>query len=136
LQPIYDFGYVAMNFQWVYPEDSGEYVCVATNLYGRDETRAVIKTSGKPNIVYDSQLPKGMQSIDKIRQMESGWIKGRATDDVLERKREAPVFVTRPTEVEVWEGEWSKFCCRVTGYPKPRVLWIVNGRTVMNVSCN
>jgi len=22
-QPIYDFGYVAMNFGWVYPEDSG-----------------------------------------------------------------------------------------------------------------
>jgi len=25
--PIYDFGYVAMNFGWVYPEDSGEYIC-------------------------------------------------------------------------------------------------------------
>ena len=43
-QPIYDFGYVAMNFGWVYPEDSGEYVCRATNKYGMDETRAVIKT--------------------------------------------------------------------------------------------
>ena len=42
--PIYDFGYVAMNFGWVYPEDSGEYLCRATNLYGMDETRAIIKT--------------------------------------------------------------------------------------------
>lgn len=134
LQPIYDFGYVAMNFQWVYPEDSGEYVCVATNLYGRDETRAVIKTTGKPSIVYDSQLPKGMQSIDKIRQMESSWMRGKQTEEVLERKREPPVFVTKPNPVEVWEGEWSKFCCRVTGYPRPRVLWIVNGKTVMNGS--
>merc|ERR1739845_223095 len=46
--PIYDFGYVAMNFGWVYPEDSGEYVCRATNAYGMDETRGIIKTSGKP----------------------------------------------------------------------------------------
>lgn len=72
-QPIYDFGYVAMNFGWVYPEDSGEYVCRATNLYGQDETRASIKVSGKPGIVYDSQLPAHMQSIDRIREMEASW---------------------------------------------------------------
>lgn len=113
---------------------SGEYVCRATNLYGTDETRAVIKTTGKPSIVYESQLPKTMQSMDKIRQMESSWQKGKTVDELLERKREAPLFVTKPNPVEVWEGEWSKFCCRVTGYPRPRVLWIVNGKTVMNVS--
>merc|ERR1712079_888710 len=55
--PIYDFGYVAMNFGWVYPEDSGEYICRATNQYGSDETRAIIKCSGKTGIVYESQLP-------------------------------------------------------------------------------
>jgi titin len=71
--PIYDFGYVAMNFGWVYPEDSGEYLCRATNLYGMDETRAIIKTTGKPGIVYDSQLPKGMKSLKRIREMEAQW---------------------------------------------------------------
>lgn len=71
--PIYDFGYVAMNFGWIYPEDSGEYLCRATNLYGMDETRATIKTTGKPGIIYDSQLPKGMKSIQKIREMEALW---------------------------------------------------------------
>lgn len=113
---------------------SGEYICRATNLYGTDETRAVIKTTGKPSIIYDSQLPKGMESIEKIRQMESNWIKSKQMEEQLERKREPPVFVTKPNPVEVWEGEWSKFCCRVTGYPRPRVMWIVNGKTVMNVS--
>ena len=71
--PIYDFGYVAMNFGWVYPEDSGEYVCRATNLYGSDETRGFINTAGRPGIIYESQLPKGMASIERIREMESGW---------------------------------------------------------------
>ena len=71
--PIYDFGYVAMNFGWVYPEDSGEYLCRATNLYGQDETRAFIKSSGRPGIIYDSQVPKGMQSVEKIREMEAAW---------------------------------------------------------------
>lgn len=72
--PIYDFGYVAMNFGWVYPEDSGEYLCRATNLYGMDETRAVIQVAGKPGIIYESQLPKGMKSIEKIREMEASWL--------------------------------------------------------------
>lgn len=62
-----------MNFGWVYPEDSGEYLCRATNLYGMDETKAIIKTAGKPGIVYDSQLPKHMKSIEKIREMEASW---------------------------------------------------------------
>ena len=62
-----------MNFSWVYPEDSGEYVCRASNLYGMDETRGILKTTGKPGIIYESQLPKGMASIERIRELESGW---------------------------------------------------------------
>jgi len=30
------------------------------------------------------------------------------------------------------EGEWARFCCRVTGFPRPRVMWILNGHTVIN----
>jgi hypothetical protein len=26
------------------------------------------------------------------------------------------------------------FCCRVTGFPRPRVMWLVNGNTVVNVN--
>lgn len=71
--PIYDFGYVAMNFGWVYPEDSGVYVCKATNLYGTDETSAILEIAGKPSVIYETQLPKGMKSIEKIRAMEASW---------------------------------------------------------------
>merc|ERR1712223_2358122 len=131
--PIYDFGYVAMNFGWVYPEDSGEYVCRATNLYGMDETRGIIKTSGKPGIIYESQLPRGMESIDKIRRLESGW--GRAPELIeVENERFKPPFVTKPEPQTSCEGDTARFCCRVTGYPKPRVMWLLNGHTVINGS--
>merc|ERR1719435_596631 len=131
--PIYDFGYVAMNFGWVYPEDSGEYICRATNLYGSDETRAIIKCSGKTGIVYESQLPKGMMSIEKIREMESGW---QRAPELLETETEKfkPCFVTKPEGVSTTEGGSARFCCRVTGYPKPRVMWLINGHTVINGS--
>ena len=124
-----------MNFGWVYPEDSGEYVCRAKNAFGVDETRGVIRTSGKPGIIYESQLPKGMASIDQIRKMESGW---QRAPDMVEQEAEKfkPCFVTKPEPQEVCEGDSSRFCCRVTGYPKPRVMWLLNGHTVINVSRN
>ncbi|CAH1976506.1 unnamed protein product [Acanthoscelides obtectus] len=132
--PIYDFGYVAMNFGWIYPEDSGEYVCRATNLYGMDETRAIIKTTGKPGIIYDSQLPKGMKSIEKIRELEAAWQVVPEEPEEEAKPRSAPVFVSKPEPVTVEEGEWARFCCRVTGHPRPRVMWLINGHTVVSGS--
>ncbi|XP_068082222.1 titin [Anabrus simplex] len=130
--PIYDFGYVAMNFGWVYPEDSGEYLCRATNLYGMDETRAVIKTAGKPGIIYESQLPKGMKSIERIREMEAAWQIVPEEAEEESKPKTPPQFVTKPEPFTAVEGESARFCCRVTGYPRPRVMWVVNGHTVVN----
>ncbi|KAL1117095.1 hypothetical protein AAG570_004423, partial [Ranatra chinensis] len=130
--PIYDFGYVAMNFGWVYPEDSGEYLCRATNLYGMDETRAIIRTTGKPGIIYESQLPKGMKSIEKIREMEAAWQVMPEEKEDEEKQKQAPVFVSKPEATSVAEGECARFCCRVTGYPRPRVMWLINGHTIVN----
>lgn len=46
----------------------------------------------------------------------------------------APVFVSKPESVTVEEGEWARFQARVTGHPRPRVMWLINGHTVVNVS--
>lgn len=53
-------------------------------------------------------------------------------DEALKPK-EAPVFVSLPEPVTVEEGEWARFCVRVTGHPRPRVMWLINGHTVVNV---
>lgn len=45
----------------------------------------------------------------------------------------APVFVHKPESVQVEEGEWARFCVRVTGHPRPRVMWLLNGHTIVNV---
>jgi len=72
-------------------------------------------------------------SISKIRAIESAWDKNIKLEIQEEKKRQAPVFVTRPEAQVVYEGEWARFVCRLTSFPRARVLWIVNGRTVMNV---
>jgi Immunoglobulin I-set domain len=123
-----------MNFGWVYPEDSGEYVCRATNLYGMDETRAFIKTAGKPGIIYDSQLPKGMKSLKQIRDIEAHLNRVPEEKIEIEKEKMKPTFVLSPDPITVEEGEWARFCCRVTGHPRPRVMWLINGHTVVNVS--
>lgn len=51
-----------------------------------------------------------------------------------DKARAAPIFVTKPDPFTVEEGECARFCCRVTGHPRPRVMWLVNGHTVVNVS--
>lgn len=79
-------------------------------------------------------LPIGMASLEQIRAMESGW---QRAPDLIERETEQrfkPCFVTKPEAQVVNEGEMARFVCRVTGYPKPRVMWLLNGHTVINVS--
>ena len=55
--------------------------------------------------------------------------------DLIEPDNEKfkPCFVTKPEPEEVNEGQCARFVCRVTGYPKPRVMWLLNGHTVINV---
>lgn len=43
----YDMGYVTMQILYVYPEDSGEYVCKAINDLGEDTTRASVSCKSK-----------------------------------------------------------------------------------------
>lgn len=40
----------------------------------------------------------------------------------------------KPEPQVVTEGDWAKFCCRVIGNPRPRLMWILNGRTIGPVS--
>lgn len=51
-----------------------------------------------------------------------------------EKPKEKPVFVTKPEPFTTFEGDCARFCCRVTGFPRPRVMWLINGHTVVNVS--
>lgn len=62
-------------------------------------------------------------------------LRRRVPEEVAEEQkaRSAPVFVSRPEPATVEEGEWARFQCRVTGHPKPRVMWLINGNTIVNV---
>lgn len=45
-----------------------------------------------------------------------------------------PSIDLKPEPVEVQEGFPAKFLVRVSGYPRPRVNWFVNGSLIVSVS--
>ena len=51
-----------------------------------------------------------------------------------EKVRCKPEILKNPDSLLVQEGGWARFSLRVSGYPKPRVMWIVNGNTAISVS--
>lgn len=44
---MHDFGYVALNLKYVYPEDSGTYTCRAINELGQAVTSATLDVQCK-----------------------------------------------------------------------------------------
>jgi hypothetical protein len=66
----YDFGLVSLDLLWTYPEDDGIYECVATNAVGQDKTRAELKCKNDRSIIYDTQLPEGMEGFLKLQELE------------------------------------------------------------------
>jgi titin len=66
----YDFGLVSLDMDWTYDDDDGVYECIATNQCGQDTTRAELKCKANRSIIYDTQLPDGMEGILKIQELE------------------------------------------------------------------
>jgi hypothetical protein len=52
----------------------------------------------------------------------------------VEKAKEPPVIVLKPETITVPEGDWARFAVRITGFPRPRVMWLLNGHTIINVS--
>lgn len=131
-----DFGFTILEISPVYPEDSGEYSCRATNEYGEAVTTASMKVQGKRSIILESQLPKGMEgTIDRIAELEGyGVLPGQysAEDD----SGKPPEFITTPSDLTLTENSLAHFECRLTPIndPSMRVDWFHNGKALWSGS--
>lgn len=43
MHTVDDFGFVVLDIDWLFPRDAGEFMCRATNKWGQDTTKAVLK---------------------------------------------------------------------------------------------
>lgn len=64
----YEFGLVALDIAWTYPDDDGLYECIATNDAGEDRTKAELKCRSNRYVVFDSQLPEGHAKVQEIEE--------------------------------------------------------------------
>lgn len=70
----HDWSYVSLDILYCYPEDVGDYVCVAKNRVGGAETIPV-RLSVKPKraVDHDTQFPEGMEGVHKLQEFEEHW---------------------------------------------------------------
>ena len=135
--PKYDFADVSLEFLWTFAEDDGIYECVATNPYGEDRTRAELKCRPKRSIIYNTQLPEGMEGVSKLQMLEDEMRYTASMigleEKVQEKEAKAPEFIMPLEDLSVDEGENAKFIAKVDGHPRPRVTWSINGVDIANV---
>jgi len=127
-----EFGFVILEISPVYPEDSGEYSCRASNHYGEAVTTASMKVQGKRSIIFESQLPKGMDTtIDRIAELE-GLGKSRATIETEDELGRAPEFITTPADLSLSENSLAHFECRLvpSNDASMTVTWFHNGKVL------
>merc|ERR1719204_733881 len=86
----YDFGFVALDILYAYPEDSGTYMCKATNKMGEAVNTGSVSVQARQGLLLDSQHPEGWE---KMRAMESRNRNSRL--EVEEPQVSAPKFVTQ-----------------------------------------
>ena len=133
----FEFGYVALDILYTYPEDEGEYVCKAMNELGEDITKAELRCKELPAIQLENQVPKGMKNSEYIVQMEAAMKKYSqemflTEEDVYDsEKRQPPRFVTQIQSVtSLEEMHATKFECQLApvGDPNMKVEWFFNGK--------
>lgn len=121
-----DFGFIAMDIDYSYARDAGEYICRATNKWGSATTKAKVTTTSKRNIDFESQLPSGM-SAEKLKELERGPVSEAPKE---EAPMSPPKFITQIESATIDEGESVRFECRVEPKedPRLRIEWYRNGK--------
>lgn len=122
---IHDFGYIALDILYVYPEDSGNYTCRVYNSLGIAETSCTLSCSGKRHIYTDPYHP---ESWKKIKQMEEYRPAVPAEQEIPKMK---PIFIVplKSEVIELKEGQSAHLECQLepVNDNKLRIEWFFNG---------
>ncbi|EDV96839.1 GH16494 [Drosophila grimshawi] len=96
----------------VFPENKGQYKCIATNKIGKSVTKTTVN----------------IQAFEYIPDSEITGLTG-SEEDLLDRTtsidEQAPKIIKKlPVKIEPKEGEQAKLEVKVIGKPKPKVKWL------------
>lgn len=128
----HDFGYVALDILYVYGEDSGTYMCKATNLLGEAMNTCNIRVVNRKSIILDTQHPDG---LEKIQKLESRGAQTR--NEIAEVPITPPRFTTELRgSTEIYEGQTAHFEAQVEPIHDAnlRIEFYHNGKLLQSAS--
>ncbi|KIH53561.1 immunoglobulin I-set domain protein, partial [Ancylostoma duodenale] len=131
IRTIHDFGYVGLEFLHVHPEDTGTYICRATNAAGTAETRLKLECRPRRNIYLDTQHES---SWAKIQEMEN---REEIRPPTPEMSFPPPTFTEQLKNVDdAIEADAVRLDCRLVPVNDPtlKVYWTVNGNPLPEAS--
>lgn len=128
----HDFGYVALDILYVYGEDTGSYVCKATNLLGEATNTCNLHVVNRRSIILDTQHPDG---LEKIQKLEGKVLPSRP--EVQDIPLSPPSFTTQLRgTTEIYEGQTAHFEAQVQPVHDPnlRIEFYHNGKPLPSAS--
>merc|ERR1719412_3285270 len=128
----HDFGYVALDIVPAYAEDSGTYMCKASNKLGEAVNTGNVSVSARKGLVLDSQHPEGWE---KMKEMESRRIVTKL--QVEEHEAVTPRFLKQLQGVNMLaEGQHAHFEGQIEPIHDPslRVEFLHNGKQLQQAS--
>ena len=123
----YDFGFVALDILYAYPEDSGTYTCVAKNVLGTTQAQCTLQVTGKSGLLLDTM------DRDRLSQLRNLEHKDRVRVDEIDAPVTKPVFTTPLNTVDgAVEGGHIHLECRLEPVNDPNLFveWFINGKAI------
>ena len=85
-RPMYDFGFVALDILYTFPEDTGIYLCKATNKYGSDVNQVTLRCLGMlrtTTVSYFTVALVGLYSVSLSLRLEWYSVSYKCTSAVM-----------------------------------------------------
>lgn len=134
----YDFGYVALDINHSYEEDSGIYTCKAINSKGSATTSGSLRCTGKQNIYLQTQHPQGPAGLERVQEVDDA-VAGKLQRQTSGPEKEfgKPVW-TIPLNPEFRINEGKPLNLEGTVEPKEdpnlKIEWYFNGKLLDHAS--
>ena len=117
-------------------EDEGLYKCIATNSFGQVSCSVELLVDEMPNAMDTSKITDDVDKVDKIISVvEDTLVESEVpVEGVLSAPKvptNPPIFAKQLQDLCIKEGDSACFEVRVTGAPKPKVLWLTDGENIL-----
>jgi len=117
--PVYDYGFIGLSINKVYPDDFGEFSVRVSNNYGSSSMESWVgeyPAGQDPGAEEEPDLPAWCNKVEK----------GRLAV-------ECPPEITKHLmDIEVGETESAKLEVHFIGNPKPEIIWTKDGEELTN----